>query len=260
MPSAGSKVTVTDSNLGLVRWRSTTPSPWPRWRMWWTDRISVVVLRRLLAWLPLLLRGWIPTRVCPRLGLGTRVERLSSGVWGVLRHRMTAFAVVRVRSGRIRWRLCAEKHAQEWRRSETINWNIAFGDKSFPSVFHRTYPLTVRTGIVMVLVLRVWLPSHHVGLLCWATLAGIMTRSRSLRVSTVERVGWVESSCGILTLCWAVDAIWICSMHCLRKATKGEEWVVKCLCVCVTVTMRDNLLQRVLARECKGKVKRHLRL
>lgn len=53
----------------------------------------------------------------------------------------------------------------------------------------------MRTRIVMMLVLRVWLPRWPTALLCWTALVRIRTWSRSLRVSTVERVGWVETTC-----------------------------------------------------------------
>lgn len=105
--------------LGLVRWWCTSSSPWPCWRMWWTDRISIMVLWRLLGCLPLLLRGWICTRVCPSLSLGAGMQGLASGVLGAWRHCMTTFTVVGVWSRRIS-RTLREKKPQ------LNNTNISF--------------------------------------------------------------------------------------------------------------------------------------
>lgn len=61
-------------------------------------------------------------------------------------------------------------------------------------MFKCTHPLTVWTRIVMMLVLRVWLPRRPTALLPGTSLVRIRTWSRSLRVGTVERVGWVETT------------------------------------------------------------------
>lgn len=93
------------SYLGLVGWWSTSSSPWPSWRVSWTDWISIVILWRLLARLPLLLWGRVSPRMSPCISLGIRVERLASRVRRVWGHCRTTFTVVRVWSNRISWTL-----------------------------------------------------------------------------------------------------------------------------------------------------------
>lgn len=95
--------------LRLVGWWSTSSSSWPRRWMGWTNRIAIVVLWGLLARLPLLLGWCIWTRMCPYIRLGTGMEWLPSGVWGVWWHCVTSFTVVRVRTRRISRNLRAER-------------------------------------------------------------------------------------------------------------------------------------------------------
>lgn len=92
------------------------------------------------------------------------------------------------------------------------------------------HPLTVWSRIVMMLVLRVRLPRWSTALLWWTTLIRVRTWSWSVRVSTVEGIGWVETTCWILTLCWVVDsmAIWISSRHYLHGRKKRQHGMLLC--------------------------------
>lgn len=80
------------------------------------------------------------------------------------------------------------------RRGKTDNLYFLMCCVCFRRKSNFAHPLTVWTRVVMMLVLRVWLPGRPAALLRRTALVGIRARSRPLSVSTVERVGRVETT------------------------------------------------------------------
>lgn len=161
--------------------------------------------------LPLLLCGSIRASVAPSLCLRAWVQRLACGVWGIWRHGMPTFTVVRVRARRISrtlrtkanqlcrsskfllivtLRICSSKSIitkkkKDYASGVTLHLPATLAKTWKHFELKQTHALTVWSRIVMMLVLRVCLSRWPTALLSWTPLVWI---GASRRVSTVERV------------------------------------------------------------------------